>query len=314
MRSLLNITLMGLLLLSFCVPASAKKIDGQKYKKVIVVAPQGGDFTDVTAAYESIGETSEKNNVLIFIKPGIYFMDSSYTSLLMTKNYVDIQGSGPDLTILKSNTANMSSSSYYMIMNGAISEIRDLSLELTSNNSPFNEYYVVALQLGGGQQQALRNVRISLNDTMNARQVVGGIDIRGGIVQLDNVSIYVNSATYNWYYGLFSDGNVSANNLNVVSNGTYGIFAGYNGANLTLANSKIIANNGTGLASYGGAIKSTDSYIVGGASSLSFIGSGIVASFIRSTLFGTIWEGAPGTNAITITDCVDGTGSPIIYP
>ena len=307
--------LTALVLVSLNSMALEQKIDTQKYKKVIVVAPQGGDFTDLAMAYDSIGTTSEKENVLIYIKPGIYDLSASFTALNMTKNYVDIQGAGQDLTVLRSNTANMYSSSFYMIMNGAISEIRDLTLELTSGPTMFNEYYVVGVSLSGGQQ-ALRNVRINLNDTMPARQVVGGIDIRYSPgVFLENVTVTVNSATYNWYFGMFSDGgNVSANNLQVVSNGTYGIFAGYSGANLSLTNASIIANNGSALASYGGNINANTSYISGGTTALSLSGMGSAATIANSTLIGSIWEGAPGSNQVTISNCVNGEGTPVTYP
>lgn len=316
MKKMLYAAILGLILLSVGSPALAKKVDGRKYKKIIVVASQGGDYADIAEAYNSISDASEKDRYLIHIMPGTYYMRSDYTALSMSKNFVDIQGSGPDVTILKSDTANMTSSSFYMIMNGAVSEIRDLALELTSGATPYNEYYVVGIQLSGGQQ-ALRNVRITVDDMAGARQVVGGIDLRnrGAVVELENVTIDVRSATFDWYYGLFSDGSdVVATNLRVVSHGTYGIFAGYGGANLSLMNSDVVATTGSGIASYGGAVKAGFSTINGATASLSLVGSGTAASLWNSTLIGPIWEGVPGSNTISLVDCVDGSGSPIAYP
>jgi hypothetical protein len=63
----------------------------------LVVARSGGDFTDPAAAVASIGDASAANPYVVRIMPGVYTL----TTPLVMKAYVDIEGSGRNVTVLE---------------------------------------------------------------------------------------------------------------------------------------------------------------------------------------------------------------------
>lgn len=69
---------------------------GGKLKNVVTVAKGGGKFTDPVAAMNSINDASATNPYLLFIGPGQYTL----TSTLVMKEYVDVSGSGENVTLL----------------------------------------------------------------------------------------------------------------------------------------------------------------------------------------------------------------------
>jgi len=77
------------------------------YRNVIIVALSGGDFTNPVDALNAITDASESNPYLVKIMPGVYDVS---TSVIM-KSYVDIEGSGENVTkitatgIVSDNTA-----------------------------------------------------------------------------------------------------------------------------------------------------------------------------------------------------------------
>src|SRR5215210_2064919 len=64
------------------------------YKNVVTVAQDGGDYTTVTAALNSITDNSVTNRYLIWVAPGVY------TETVIMKQYVDIEGSGEGTTTI----------------------------------------------------------------------------------------------------------------------------------------------------------------------------------------------------------------------
>ncbi|MGB8860562.1 MAG: glycosyl hydrolase family 28-related protein [Ilumatobacteraceae bacterium] len=77
-------------------PAGPTGDPGPLPAHVIWVASSGGDFTTVTAALSSITDNSSTNRYVIKVAPGTYIEPSSVT----LKNYVDLEGSGQDVTTL----------------------------------------------------------------------------------------------------------------------------------------------------------------------------------------------------------------------
>ena len=84
-------------------------------KNVITVAKAKGDFTDPVAAVNSIIDASASNPYLVVIGPGVY----NLTQILVMKAYVDIVGSGENVTKLQGaiSTSNHDASS--AIISGA---------------------------------------------------------------------------------------------------------------------------------------------------------------------------------------------------
>jgi hypothetical protein len=79
------------------VDALIAGVGGSDYQNVIVVAKSGGHFTTVTAAMDSISDASSSNGYLVWVAPGVYENED-----VDMRPYVDIQGSGQGVTVLKS--------------------------------------------------------------------------------------------------------------------------------------------------------------------------------------------------------------------
>jgi hypothetical protein len=73
---------------------------------VIIVAKSNGDFTSVKAAMDSITSSSSSNRYLVWVGPGEY----TETDLVEVKDYVHLQGSGPNATVIKSTRSSGSPS------------------------------------------------------------------------------------------------------------------------------------------------------------------------------------------------------------
>jgi hypothetical protein len=69
------------------------------YNNVLIVAPIGGDFANPVDAVNEITDASATNPYLVKIMPGDYNLGTS--SFLQMKSYVDIEGSGESITIIK---------------------------------------------------------------------------------------------------------------------------------------------------------------------------------------------------------------------
>jgi hypothetical protein len=67
-----------------------------QHANVVTVAAAGGDFTSVAAALASISDSSDSNRYLVRVMPGVY----TETQLVEVKEYVHLQGSGPNATVI----------------------------------------------------------------------------------------------------------------------------------------------------------------------------------------------------------------------
>jgi len=118
-------------------PVSASKIDlsgvQKKYGRVAVVARSGGDYSDpVTALAESgtwCNDPSSVNACLLKIMPGVY----TVTSPVVMRQFIDIEGSGENVTKI---TSALSSPTQFFTVATVIgadnSELRFLTVENTS--------------------------------------------------------------------------------------------------------------------------------------------------------------------------------------
>jgi hypothetical protein len=76
---------------------------GSHYANVVIVAKSGGDFTDPIAAVNSITDASAAKPYLVKIMPGVYDLG---TASLQMKEYVDVEGSGAENTVIMSSNNN----------------------------------------------------------------------------------------------------------------------------------------------------------------------------------------------------------------
>lgn len=86
--------------------------DGNTYAQVVTVAKSGAQFTSIQSALDSIGDASSSKRYLVWIGPG------EYNEQVTMKEYVDLQGSGEEMTIIQSagfgsnNTGTLIGASY----------------------------------------------------------------------------------------------------------------------------------------------------------------------------------------------------------
>jgi len=135
-----KLTLCGLFMLLFllsgAIEAQNKVIvipmageDLKPLANIVTVALENGDFDDPVLAMESIEDASEDKPYLLVIAPGIYQLEDRQ---LQMKEYVDIAGSGQNVTILR---GSVSSASYDETAALVVAQrngwIRDLTIENT---------------------------------------------------------------------------------------------------------------------------------------------------------------------------------------
>ncbi len=180
-----------------------------KYAKVAVVAQSGGDYTNPLTAMNNLttwcGTPSATNPCLLKIMPGIYNIG---TNSLQMQSYVDIEGSGENVTKIKGNI----NSGLYGVVNGASNaEIRFLTVENTGSNNSigFSNYY-------NFNNLNTKMTNITINSTGSSYSY--GINNVSSSPLMTNVSVNVSG---NWYiYGIYSSYNSSPVMTNITVNST----------------------------------------------------------------------------------------------
>ena len=184
----------------------------KKYANVIVVANSGGDFTDPIAAYASIVDASAIKPYLIKIMPGVY--EVPFASFILTKDYIDIEGSGPEITKITSNSGYLGGGMGVLnYQGGNNNELRDISIECFGDYGPtgiqvttatpfFNNINIAVI----GRNAEGLNVLVGTAKISNANIYLDGgngvgsaTGIRAsqeGSILLENVTIYGTHATY----------------------------------------------------------------------------------------------------------------------
>jgi hypothetical protein len=100
-------------------------------KNVITVAKANGDFTDPVAAVNSISDASATNPYLVVIGPGVY----TITETLQMKPYVDIAGSGENVTRIKGAISTAAPASSAIIFGADNSTLSALTAENTGGGA-----------------------------------------------------------------------------------------------------------------------------------------------------------------------------------
>lgn len=148
-------------------PISASKISlgtfQEKHSNVIVVAKDGGDFTSVVDAINSITDASASNPYLVKIEPGVYT-----ETVIRIYDYIDVEGSGTGITKLVMNatygTPSPISYTFVRFEPSSKSEIRDLTLEMNTigNDCSSIKMNLTAILFFDGSP-SVNNVEIYLN-------------------------------------------------------------------------------------------------------------------------------------------------------
>lgn len=109
---------------------SGSNVGGIYPANIIWVAQSGGDYTDLREALAGITDASTDNRYLIRIAPGVYELGN--TPLLL-KPFVDIEGSGMHLTVLRGSVG--STSIWVGLFNGANDTVlKELTLKNECNH------------------------------------------------------------------------------------------------------------------------------------------------------------------------------------
>jgi len=176
-----------------------------RYANVIVVALSGGDFTDPAAALDSITDASASNPYLVKIMPGSYVTSST----LQAKSWVDIEGSGRDVTRISTSPGSKLWNFVRLVAN---MEIRDLSLESDS-----------AYAAIGGGAGSLRAVSVTISGAGPGNGAILAVQLTGsGLTRLEGVRITTSAAAGVNGYGLYAQsGSITANDVTIDVAGGY---------------------------------------------------------------------------------------------
>ena len=112
-------------MLSLCQPPDSEAVDrvvvipmgtgGTPLQNIVTVAKSKGQFTDPVAAMNSITDASATNPYLLYIGPGQYTL----TTALIMKPFVDVTGSGEQVTWLIGNISSNAPDQRSAIVKGA---------------------------------------------------------------------------------------------------------------------------------------------------------------------------------------------------
>lgn len=195
---------------------SASKIE--KPANVIVVAKSGGDFTTIQGAIDSINPTAE-NPYLIKVMPGIYAEN------VTMKSYINLQGSGTEVTTIQNpggawpftvklyvNNATVSGFTVSGGENGILfgvdpyfsDPMRDLNNVIISRNKIIN--CGVGIRIRGGYETIEENIITGNSAGIHSIGTGGPLIIRNRITG-NNTDVILNpvsySATWNISFNIY---------------------------------------------------------------------------------------------------------------
>jgi hypothetical protein len=178
------------------------------YAKTVTVAKSGASFNSPIKAIESINSASAESPVLVKIQPGTYDLG---TASLQLKEYVDIEGSGIDKTIITSSQTNAdsetcSTGTVVMAMN---SSIKNLSVVNIVRKAP-----VTGLTAGiifNNVKASAEGIKVNVgSDTVAAPENYGICSVgTKGNATLNNVNVEVRNNGPAGAVAILADGNMS---------------------------------------------------------------------------------------------------------
>jgi hypothetical protein len=180
-------------------------------QNVVTVAKGNGNFTDPVAAVNSITDASATNPYLVLIAPGIYTL----TTTLVMKPYVDISGSGENITKITGAISGSDLATSSIIKGANHTTLSNLSISNVGGNSVSIGIYTTGLDITARLQQVLatatggtvNNIGVCSYD--HSSPIMTGVNViaSGGIA---NAGIY----NYSFSSPIMTDVNI------VVSTGT----------------------------------------------------------------------------------------------
>ena len=166
-------------------------------QNVVTVAKGNGKFTDPVAAVNSITDATATNPYLVLIAPGIYTL----TTTLVMKPYVDISGSGENITKLTGAISSATPDATSAIVKGANhTTLSNLSISNTGSNLYSLGIYTTGLGFSAQLQQVLTTAtggtyNVGIFNTTSSSPIMTGVNIiaSGGTINAGVVNIAASS-------------------------------------------------------------------------------------------------------------------------
>ncbi len=193
----------------YVIPVPQKASAATLYKKTVVVSPGNTAVESGTAlltAIDAITDASSTNRYLIIIEPGVYDIG---TETFAMKPYVDVQGSGENVTKITGSVSNIPPAAKVGVVEGADNaELRFVTVENTgtstvvvairnSGASP-TLTFVTASATGGyyryglsnnASAAVLRNVTVAIEHPASNGVAVGVENEGGSDIVMEGVTI-----------------------------------------------------------------------------------------------------------------------------
>jgi hypothetical protein len=135
-------------------PYALYALKTQGYKNVVTVAGSGGDHTSLAAALSSISDNSVENRYLVRVAPGVY------TETVAMKQWVDIEGSGVNNTIISWPGSSASTTGTITGANNA--ELRHMTVRNTGGST-----FGIAIYNGGTSPSLLHLAATAYGNSSN---------------------------------------------------------------------------------------------------------------------------------------------------
>ena len=207
----------------------------KKYSNVIVVAKSGGDFTDPMSAMNSITNATAENTYLIKIMPGIYNIVGRDT-VLEAHSYVDIEGSGKDVTVLRKSDGWTA----MHVADVTKSELRNITIESVTGGMT---QYAIPLIIAGPLSFQAENVNINIVFGAYGADNSIGVWFAGGKSTFKNIKVTISGGDSNLFSGfwLMNSGNTILENVTVESLVNVNNFSAihYRGSDVMVKNLKV---------------------------------------------------------------------------
>jgi pectin methylesterase-like acyl-CoA thioesterase len=285
------------------------------YKNVVVVAQTGGQYTSIQAALNSIADSSPTNRYLVWVAPG------TYTETVTMKAYVDIEGSGEDITkITFTGSPNPDTGT---VVGASNAELRSLTVENTGGNTNAVAIYnlgaspslldISANSSGGTTTNlAVYNLSISSPNMRNVTATASGapgynygvLNSASSSPSMINVKATASGASSAQDFGVanLASSAPSMNNVTATASGgtAYGVYNDTSSPKITGSNLSATGGTGNfGVFTFGGGavtVAIDNSKVTGGTNAL-YNGAGSTTRVGASQLVG----GAALNNSGTLT-------------
>lgn len=209
---------------------------GKNAKKTVLVSPESTAALSGTAllnALSSITDASNSNPYLIMIEPGVYNIG---TSSLQMKSYVDIQGSGENITKI---TGSIDGNTTGVLLGGNLTALYSVTVENTGSGTYTTAIYndtvssltmenITAIASGNTHNVAVANIS-SFPDMTNMTTIAsGGLN--------NNYGVYNNNASSPTMTNITATASGGTNNRGIYNT---------NASDPTMTNVSITVSGGT---------------------------------------------------------------------